>query len=315
MTATAPDPADGPVPSSAVPTTGSAALGGPTSRLGWALQFGRSLGPAWRHRRVTDGVERFCLFLGYPRSGHSLVGSLLNAHPEVLIAHELDAVGYVAHHFGRRQIFGLLVERDREFAAGGRRWMGYDYVVPGQFQGRFTELRVIGDKRARTATYRLGRRPGLLEAVRRVAGVPLRVVHVTRNPFDNVVTMARRTAAARHRGAGPGAPPAVADLDDAIDRYGELCRYVERVRARLAPEELHELPYESFVADPATELARLCAFLGVEAEAGYLSDCARVVWPQTRPTREALAWAAPQRQAVETLVATHGFLGLYGWDR
>src|SRR5512143_1721936 len=35
-------------------------------------------------------VERFCLFVGYPRSGHSLVGAFLNAHRHAVVSHELN---------------------------------------------------------------------------------------------------------------------------------------------------------------------------------------------------------------------------------
>jgi hypothetical protein len=41
-------------------------------------------------------VRSFCLFIGYPRSGHSLVGSLLDAHPDIAIAHEVNVLGLVA---------------------------------------------------------------------------------------------------------------------------------------------------------------------------------------------------------------------------
>ena len=32
------------------------------------------------------------MFIGYPRSIHSLVGSILDAHPEVIIPHEYDVI-------------------------------------------------------------------------------------------------------------------------------------------------------------------------------------------------------------------------------
>ena len=44
-----------------------------------------------RYRDDFDRVERFCLFVGYPRSGHSIVGAVLNAHRDAVISHELDA--------------------------------------------------------------------------------------------------------------------------------------------------------------------------------------------------------------------------------
>ena len=38
--------------------------------------------------KVYDGVETFVMFIGYPRSRHSLVAALLDAHPEIIIPHE-----------------------------------------------------------------------------------------------------------------------------------------------------------------------------------------------------------------------------------
>ena len=37
---------------------------------------------------VVEGVEKFVLFVGYPRSGHSLIASVMDAHPDIVIAHE-----------------------------------------------------------------------------------------------------------------------------------------------------------------------------------------------------------------------------------
>ena len=42
-----------------------------------------------------DEVERVCLFIGHPRSGHSLVGAMLDAHPDLCIAHELDMLAFL----------------------------------------------------------------------------------------------------------------------------------------------------------------------------------------------------------------------------
>ena len=37
---------------------------------------------------VVDHIEKFVIFIGYPRSGHSIVGSLMDAHPHMVIANE-----------------------------------------------------------------------------------------------------------------------------------------------------------------------------------------------------------------------------------
>ena len=42
-----------------------------------------------------ETIQLYCMFVGYPRSGHSLVGTLLDAHPDIVIAHELDALRHI----------------------------------------------------------------------------------------------------------------------------------------------------------------------------------------------------------------------------
>ncbi len=112
-----------------------------------------------RHRAdFADGAP-FLLFVGHPRSGHSLVGSLLDAHPDVVVSHELDALKYVAAGYRRDQLFTLVLEHAKANAAAGRKSWGYSYAVPGQWQGRYDQLAVVGDKRGRATTARLAERP------------------------------------------------------------------------------------------------------------------------------------------------------------
>jgi hypothetical protein len=306
-------PADGEA-SAGAPDDAVTALPYPAGALDWAKDYRHAAALAWRRRAAFSDVERFCFFIGYPRSGHSLVGSLLNAHPEVLIAHELDAMGYFEHRFRRTQVYGLLLERDEVFAGLGRRWTGYDYVVPGQFQGRWTRLRVIGDKRGRGSTFRLGRKPALLARVRRTVGVPIRAIHITRNPYDNIATMARY-AAAEHRGvAVKDVPVAARFVKGSIDRYTELCGWMAAARARFGPGELYETAYERFVERPAEVLGELCRFVEVEPEPSYIEASAGIVWPEVRRKRDTVGWTDEDRRRVEELIATYPLLQGYAWD-
>jgi hypothetical protein len=59
-----------------------------------AKVFPRSLYRGSRDRRMFEQIEA-CLFIGYPRSGHSLIGSLIDAHPHAALGHELDLLKYV----------------------------------------------------------------------------------------------------------------------------------------------------------------------------------------------------------------------------
>ena len=271
---------------------------------GWAGRWVSAL-PLAQRNPCFDDLERFCFFVGYARSGHTLVGSMLNAHPEVVIAHELDAVSYVRHHFTRNQIFGLLMERDLTFGSMGWTWAGYSYEVPGQHQGRHERLRVLGDKRGNSTAHQLAQWPELLDRTRQVVKVPIRVIHVTRNPFDNIATAARK-----HKFP----PRRVGVLSQATAWYEKSCESVARVRRRLHASESVDIRYETFVEEPADSLAELCRFVGVEPDASYLEACSAQIWPSVNKARHTVDWTADERRRVDRLIERHDFLAGYAFD-
>jgi hypothetical protein len=270
----------------------------------WAKRYLSSLLLARKNPSFAD-LEHFCFFIGYARSGHTLVGSMLDAHPEAVIAHELDAVNYVRHHFTRAQLFALLLERDLLFSSLGSTWAGYQYEVPSQYQGRYERLRVLGDKRGNSAALEIARWPELLDRVRRVVRVPIRVVHVTRNPFDNIATAARR-----HRFPLPD----VSAVTQATTWYEQSCEAVAKVRGLLDPSELIDFRYESFLEQPASSLAELCRFVGVEPGDAYLEACSGLVWPSAKKTRDSVEWTEAEREEVERLIERYDLLDSYSFD-
>jgi hypothetical protein len=197
-------------------------------------------------------VERFCLFVGYSRSGHSLVGAFLNAHRHAVVSHELDV--------GRLVLAGI--SRDALYA------------------------RI------------LGAHPDLLERVRALVGVPLRLIHVVRNPFDNAAAISLR----HHM-----------SLAEAIDYYFAHVATTARLEDLCRPEELLTIHHEDLVRSPAIEISRMCEFVGLDAEPSHLADCARIVFPRPTGTRRKLAWTAATVREVEQRAAAVPFLARYGF--
>jgi hypothetical protein len=256
---------------------------------------------AWLARRLAPqfaAVERFCLFVGYPRSGHSLVGALLNAHPEVVIAHELDVAPLVLAGIGRDRLYGRIVARARWFHLRGDR-SNYDYRVPGGAQGTFTRLRVIGDKRGGAVTRALASNPDLLERLRSLTGVPLRLVHVVRNPFDNVAAIARWHELS---------------LPDAADFYFAHCDTTRELDALCQPGELLTIRHEAMLADPAATLPTLCEFVGVAAEESYVARCRAIVFPSPTGTRHKVAWPAGLVERIAERARAYPHLDGYAFD-
>jgi hypothetical protein len=274
-------------------------LAHPQAPSDWVLHRLRAQVEGYKYRKDFDQVRRYCFFVGYQRSGHSLIGSLLNAHPDIVIAHELGAIPYVEHNFTRNQLFSAVLRRDRDFAALGRKWTGYEYVVPNQFQGSFEHLRVVGDKFGGTSAVQIAENPGLLERLRQTVAVPIRVLHVTRNPFDNITTLSRRMHDT---------------LEEATARYAALCQSVSTVMALLAPDELLNVDYDAFVASPADTLTAICTYLDVEVDPGYVRDATSVVWSKTKRTRDSVEWSPANRAAVQVILDTYPTLSHYSFD-
>ena len=203
-------------------------------------------------------LDAYCMFLGYPRSGHSLVGSLLSAHPRVVVSHELDALKYLDAGFDRDELFSMIIDRDRQFTRMDREWTGYNYGIERLWQGCYEQLTVIGDKKGGKSTTRLGRQPNILERLRETIDLPLRIIHVVRNPFDNISTSHRKSERT---------------LRQAIEAYFERVQINARVRPEIPDDEWFETSHETLIDDSAETLAELCRFIGVEPFDYYLERC------------------------------------------
>jgi hypothetical protein len=265
---------------------------------------GRSTLNSVRVSKTFAHVNSYCVFIGSSRSGSTLIGALLNAHPEIVISNELDALYLFKLGLPRDIIFSQILKSERRFAARNYSWTGYDYAVPGQYQGRFTRLSVIGDKKAAQSTRRLANKPRLLGVLRRDAGVPIRVVHIVRNPFDTIASRGRRQ---KQDLVG------VTDLGPAIEGYRTLITAIDNIRSRLQPDELIDVRYENFVDSPGRYLVELCTFLGVDAPPDYVDACGSLVRRASR-TRDQVPWSAGNHREVEALIESHPVLAGYDFD-
>ncbi len=287
------------LPATAQPDWRSPPLDRLRNNLDLPSAFLRSAYAGLRDRHRFDDLHTYCMFLGYPRSGHSLLGSLLDAHPEVVIAHEADALRYVQARFTRLQVYSIALGNSQRY--GKRREIIYDYTVPRQWQGRARCLKVIGDKKGGRSTRRMAESPALLDRLRRIVGVRTRFVHVIRNPFDNIATISSR------RGGDEGLGPAIAE-------YLRLCATMNQLRGRLEPEALLHVRHESLLADPQGTLTHCCDFLGVEPEAEYLRDCASILFSAPRHTRLEVEWSPGHLQEVIGAIERFDFLSGYSFD-
>ena len=195
-------------------------------------------------------IQAFCCFVGYPRSGHSLIAALLDAHPQMLISHELHALQFLGSDLPRDALFRMIAENSRIFAFTGRGWSGYSYNVPGMWQGRYQNLKVIGDKKgSRTASLLLND-PKVLDHFSAQIDKPLRVIHIYRNPFDNIATISKRNRLS---------------IEMAAEKFFAKAEAIRLFKASFSHGKVIDLAHESLIADAQQCLTDLCRFLDVSA--------------------------------------------------
>lgn len=260
----------------------------------------------WRSRRLTrhavfSDVSTFRMFIGYPRSGHSLIGSLLDAHPNIIIGHEVDALGIVSRGATQAELFTALLDNSEYYARFGRDWTGYSYSIPGQWQGRYENLRIIGDKKGGQSSLWIVRAPGILEKLRIILGpsVKIKVFHIVRNPYDNISTISRND---------------VCELPEAISRYSTLLSGVEAAQNYFAEDEWTTYWFEDVIAQPQEKLTALISDLGERASPDYLSSCSEILFERPRNTRSLVDWNPENLARVEALQARYPFLSRYRFN-
>ena len=249
----------------------------------------------WNQHVFAD-VRTYLMFIGQPRSGTSLVGSLLNAHRHALVAHELNALRYIRRGYGRQQLYWLLLQKDREFGRRGRNWTGYDYVVSEQWQGRFERLFVIGDKKAGCSSEQLGADSELLGRLQERLQVPLRILHVVRNPFNVITTIHRKRSRT--------------SLELAVRMYFDRCRTNWRLMQRY-PQQIWTFRLEDLIAAPEVHLRRICAFLDLESDSDYVRSCTEILFDKPRQSHAAITWPRALVDRVKREVESFPFLAGY----
>lgn len=255
----------------------------------------------WADPTTFRDVETFCFFVGHTKSGCSLLGALLDAHPDAVVADEADALRYVSNGFRREQIYQILLKTSRREAMKGRvtarRLTPYSLSVPGQWQGCYRTLRVIGDSKAGPTTRQLGRELSLLDRTEAtMAGVNVKLIHVVRNPFEPISIMMVRGQRT---------------FENALEHYFDYCDTLVQVRKRVSHAQLLTVYYESFIETPEMYLRRVCQFLGLSPSGEYVDACLRILHSTPHRSRDRVEWTPARIDAVQQRMNEYDFLKRY----
>ena len=280
---------------------------------------------------VIVSIKKFVFFVGYARSGHSIVGSLMDAHPHVVIAHEFflfkkfDELEQVPNDTcWRDNLFQALYKKNIKSTGGVRSSSakGYTLKVEGLWEGTYDDhIEVIGDKSGgmTTLVYQSDKQKFKenFEKLKQNVQVPLRIIHVLRNPFDMISTSAIYATKGKalfkqlkETGNKTSDPKLSGKISYVFNKFRAVTEIINDIIGRENVLDIHNC---DLVADPRGTLTKIFNFLEVNTTEHYLDVCAEKVFKSVSRSRDLMEWPPELREMVETKMKEYEMLSRYSF--
>ena len=284
-------------------------------------------------RRVINRVKSVVLFVGHAHSGHSIVGSILDSHPHIVVSHELDLFNKMKIHpeWSKSEIFNAFWKMSVSASTSGLRTdknkafkKGYTLAIPGLYQGTYESyIDVIGDKRGGRMTQLLNRDPKLwkqlYDRLISVTSVPVKIFHVIRNPFDNIATSVLFVAK-----RSPNSTKSITELkqeghvytfdpkliDSHTKVYFKNYQAIEDAKVRF-DLDIIEVHGKDLIADGKKVINEMCDFLQVTCDDHFISVCSDKIFPKESKTRYQFHWEDYQIKNVQNRIEKFSNLHRY----
>ena len=297
---------------------------------------------------VVKGIKKFVFFVGNIRSGSSILGSLMDAHPHVVIANEwrfpdfttLESDSLKGNLFNT--LYSACLAKKRIEKSG----KGYTLEVKGMWQADYDRyIDVIGDKTAGSEIPYLtdtAKFDENFKVLLRSLKIPILAIQPIRNPFDMIATRAviEQSSVKRSEGVAKFVslkqafnisndatqtmsrakndslqfykPEAINNMTDETFRYFRAAEEVaEKVIGKKNVLQVHNC---DLVHDPKGTILKVFNFLEVNVTEHYLDVCARKVFGSESRSRNTVAWSLEQIERIQMKMKKYEALNRYSFD-
>ena len=277
-------------------------------------------------QNVINGVRHFTFFLGHPRSGHSIVASLLDAHPHIVLAHEADVFTKISSGKippRKSAIFNAIWKCTILSTQQGARVSeekGYSLLVEGLYEGKYVDhIDVIGDKKAGTTTLMLYHDTAEWSKVLRIlrsSVSSVKVIHVIRNPYDNIATDILYASHSINKlldikKNNTAVEVKLSSLSKHINQYFILHDAIEAAK-KMFDLDIIDVHIKDLIANQRSTLLKLCGFLHVVCPDDYIDTCSKKMYKTESKTRYLVKWSDESLDKVQENIEYYG--NLHGYD-
>jgi len=237
---------------------------------------------------------KFALVIGNARSGTTIIGSILDAHPRMICANETGASISQWLNLTRDGILADLLSNCEVAHATNRPSSGYFYAISTPPKS-VSAIDVVGDKIFNPTLLMLHGDNNLLSRLSETMACQIFVVHCVRNPFDVIATMHHRSGASL------------------LNRTRWYFMHCEAAQALIERAELNIATFyhEDFSGRRTDQVVRLYAFLGHYAPPEVIERVRAVLFNKPRRTRDLIEWPADVVDEVTQQMSRFPFLQRY----
>jgi len=228
-------------------------------------------------------MKNFCLFIGYPRSGSTVLSRILDMHPNIGIAHEHNVfrdkdIGY---------LFTSLLNK-----------MYYTKSLDG--------LDVIGSKSDyKTLKFFIDNPSYKLSYFKNMIDMPLKILHIINDPYDNISTWSN---AERNRKGFNQSD----DLKDKIKIYKQLNKEIEKL---IKKEDVLSIRMDDLIEHPGATLVSIYNHLEVGYDKQIMIKAKSMVHKRPKVTKHDIKWRQTERFELKRFIDETDFLNGYKFEK
>ena len=283
-------------------------------------------------KEIINNVKKMLIFAGHQRSCHSIVGSIIDAHPNVIMAPMFNPfVKYLDSPEdlpAKEKLFQYFYDAaQRSMRANGIRNKdnkGYTLTVDGLYQGMFKDkVDVIGSIRAEPNSKIYSQNPEefhtLFDIMHKKVGVPIYVIRVIRNPYDIIATASlyeyyeHPEVLDLKKQQSEGKLKNRVHLDEQLEKFSRhYFKLLNGSEGVVSLGDHHfDISCECLIDDPKQMIMDICDFLQLECSEDYVTKCAAKVFPSTSTTHKIVEWPSDILKYIETSAKGYPYLKKY----
>lgn len=239
--------------------------------------------------------KTFSLIIGNSRSGSTILGSIVDAHPNAIVANETMASQAFWKEMSKGEILDEIIANSSANYRSGRQSEDYQYQIGASPESK-SSVCVYGDKIWNPATLLLHGDYDLISRLESQLAARVVLIASIRNPFDAIATMHRRSQA---------------PIKDRIRWFFMHCEALAAIEEKTAQSDFLISYHEQLIDCPNEEISRICRALMLPVNDQHLANVKRLLYRRPSKSGAALDWKLAEVEEVLERMQRFPFLTVY----